>query len=59
MRKYYYILTSEKGVFNYATKAEAITDYKLMLTYCKHLRLERANAVEGTARVIKEFNNIW
>lgn len=59
MAKYYYILTSEKGMFNYENKAEAVADFRLMSTYCKHLRLERANAQEGTARVIKAINNIW
>ena len=59
MKKYYYIITSEKGMFNYTSKSEAIADFKLMSTYCKHLRLERANDIEGTARVIKEKNNIW
>lgn len=59
MKAIYYIITSEKGVFNYDTKAAALQDYKLMATYCKHLRLERADANLGTARVIKQINNIW
>lgn len=59
MKNYYYIITSEKGVFNYLSRSAAVADFKLMSTYCKHLRLERANAKEGTARVIKEINNIW
>lgn len=59
MKNIYYIITSEKGMFNYETKAEALADYKLMATYCKHLRLERANFKDGTARVIKSLNNIW
>lgn len=59
MKKYYYIITSEKGMFNYATKSEAVKDFKLMSTYCKHLRLERADPVLGTAKIIREINNIW
>lgn len=59
MKNIYYIITSEKGMFNYETKKEAVADFKLMSTYCKHLRLERANAIEGTARIIREINNIW
>jgi hypothetical protein len=59
MKKYYYILTTEKCVLNYESKSAAIDDYKLMSTYCKHLRLERADAVLGTAKIIKEHNNIW
>lgn len=59
MRNKYYIITSEKGIFNYTNKAEAMADYRLMAGYCKHLRLEVADAKLGTARVIKERNNIW
>jgi hypothetical protein len=36
-----------------------MADYRLMAGYCKHLRLEVADAKLGTARVIKERNNIW
>jgi hypothetical protein len=55
----YYILTTEKGMLNYSSKAEALADYKLMSTYCSHLRLEQADAVLGTAKIIKQHNNIW
>lgn len=60
MAKYYYILTTEKFIHNYERKEDALHDFGFWKkNSCKHLRLERANAETGTAKVIKEHNNIW
>ena len=59
MKNIYYILTTEKGMFNFERKSDAVAEYNRMSSICNHLRLERANFQDGTARVIKEKNNIW
>lgn len=60
MKKFYYILTTETKMVNFDNKDTALEEYnKLKSSGSKHLRLERANFETGTARVIRQKNNIW
>lgn len=60
MGKIYYILTTESDMVNYQRKEDALNEYnRLKASGVRHLRLERANAELGTAKVIRQKNNIW
>lgn len=59
MKNCYYILTTEHYVINFGTEEDALGYYKSVEKFHNHLRLEIANDIEGTARVIKSKNNIW
>ena len=55
----YYILTTETWMQNFDRREDALAEYNRLRCTHKHLRLERANAETGTARVIRQKNNIW
>lgn len=59
MKNCYYILTTERGMINFGRKVDALEEYKRIEPFTEHIRLEIANDIEGTARVIKAKNNIW
>ena len=59
MKTIYYILTTEKEYRCFPMYKEALSEYKRLEGVREHLRLERANDKDGTARVIKSKNNIW
>lgn len=44
---------------NFGRKVDALEEYKRIEPFTEHIRLEIANDIEGTARVIKAKNNIW
>ena len=46
-------------MINFGRKVDALAYYKEIEPYTHHIRLEIANDIEGTARVIKSKNNIW
>ena len=46
-------------MIHFGRKCDALAYYKEIEPYTKHIRLEVANDIEGTARVIKSKNNIW
>ena len=43
----------------FGRKCDALEHYELLESFTEHIRLEIANDIEGTARVIKAKNNIW
>lgn len=59
MKSIYYILTTEKEIRNYEDRGIAWLCYNVEITRCSSVRLEKANAKTGTAKVIAEKNNIW
>lgn len=59
MKNCYYILTTKAYVIHFGRKCDALAYYKEIEPYTQHIRLEIANDIEGTARVIKSKNNIW
>jgi hypothetical protein len=59
MRHIYYILTTEREMLHFERKSDAVAEFNRLAEFEEHLRLERANDAEGTARVIKAKNNIW
>ena len=59
MKNCYYILTTKAYMIHFGRKCDALAYYKEIEPYTQHIRLEIANDIEGTARVIKAKNNIW
>lgn len=59
MKNYYYILTTEEDIRYFDFKEAALDAYKFAKQRYNHVRLEVANKKWGTARVIRQKNNIW
>ena len=59
MKNCYYIITPKAYMINFGRKCDALEYYKSIEPTTEHIRLEIANDIEGTARVIKSKNNIW
>lgn len=59
MKQVYYILTTASEMMYYERFRDALAEFKRLYECEEHLRLERADDEQGTARVIRSKNNIW